>query len=233
MALVYINRVTAMNQILLTHINWRSIWLVVIMLAQKVWDDRPLRTSDFVRLLPDIDSKILRELEYQALTMLKYITGVKPSLYAKYYFELRQLYSDIMGSNPTVCGEWALEPLSNYLASKLDMKNQKLEENRLKMIARGGAGGSSAFSSSAVTPITPARGTSSTSTVAMGKEMKETSSTPGRSGLDEDGEEGSKFSHSDKKSSGGEHRSHGAGRYASSKSEGKYDSDDDDADWKK
>jgi hypothetical protein len=160
MALVYINRVTAMNQILLTNINWRAIWLVVIMLAQKVWDDRPLRTSDFVRLLPDIDSKILRELEFQTLTMLKYITGVKPSLYAKYYFELRQLYSDIMGSNPS-CGEWALEPLSNYLASKLDMKNQKLEENRLKMLARGGGvggGGSSAFSSSAVTPSTPTRG---------------------------------------------------------------------------
>lgn len=133
MALVYINRLTAMNQILLTYINWRSIWLVVIMLAQKVWDDRPLRTSDFVRILPDIDSKILRELEFQTLTMLKYITGVKPSLYAKYYFELRQLYSDISGSNPS-CGEWALEPLSNYLASKLDMKNQKLEENRIKML---------------------------------------------------------------------------------------------------
>lgn len=133
MALVYINRLTAMNQILLTYYNWRSIWLVVIMLAQKVWDDRPLRTSDFVRFLPDIDSKILRELEFQTLTMLKYITGVKPSLYAKYYFELRTLYSDILGSNPS-CGEWALEPLSNYLASKLDMKNQKLEENRLKMM---------------------------------------------------------------------------------------------------
>ena len=65
--------------------------------------------------------------------MLKYITGVKPSLYAKYYFELRQLYSDILGSNP-FCGEWALEPLSNYLTSKLDMKNQKIEENRLQML---------------------------------------------------------------------------------------------------
>jgi hypothetical protein len=143
MALVYINRLTAMNQILLTYHNWRSIWLVVIMLAQKVWDDRPLRTSDFVRLLPDIDSKILRELEFQTLTMLKYITGVKPSLYAKYYFELRTLYSDIMGSNPS-CGEWALEPLSNYLASKLDMKNQKLEETRLKMMQQQSKASSSA-----------------------------------------------------------------------------------------
>jgi hypothetical protein len=151
MALVYINRLTAMNQVILTQFNWRSIWLVVIMLAQKVWDDRPLRTSDFVRLLPDIDSKILRELEYQTLTMLKYITGVKPSLYAKYYFELRTLYSDIMGSNPS-CGEWALEPLSNYLASKLDMKNQKLEENRLKMMQQQHPRASAASSSSSSTP---------------------------------------------------------------------------------
>jgi hypothetical protein len=137
MALVYINRLTSMNQLLLTQGNWRTVWLVVIMLAQKVWDDQPLRTSGFAKLLPDLELRTLRELEYETLTMLKYITGVKPSLYAKYYFELRQLYSDIMGTNP-FCGEWALEPLSNYLTSKLDMKNAKLEENRLKMTQQQG-----------------------------------------------------------------------------------------------
>ena len=57
MALVYINRLTSMNQLLLTYLNWRSVWVVVIMLAQKVWDDKPLRTSGFAKLLPDIELK--------------------------------------------------------------------------------------------------------------------------------------------------------------------------------
>ncbi len=46
----------------------------------------------------------------QALNLIQFVTGVKPSLYAKYYFELRQLFSDIFGHDKRF--EWKLRPLS-------------------------------------------------------------------------------------------------------------------------
>ncbi|CAN0430124.1 unnamed protein product, partial [Phaeothamnion confervicola] len=44
-ALVYINRVIARTQLPLHDRNWRPIVLAVLILAQKVWDDRCLATS--------------------------------------------------------------------------------------------------------------------------------------------------------------------------------------------
>jgi hypothetical protein len=128
MALVYINRLTVAGKLPMSFDNWRSIWLVVIMIAQKVWDDRPIRTSGFARLL-NVNSKDLRNLEFKTLTMLQFVTGVRPSLYARYYFELRQLYADIVG--PLTTPAWA--PLSAFTKSKLRAKNEKCEEIRQKM----------------------------------------------------------------------------------------------------
>lgn len=128
MALVYINRLTGPGKLPVTVDNWRSIWLVAIMIAQKVWDDKPVRTSGFARLL-DVNSKDLRKLEFKTLTMLQFVTGVRPSLYARYYFELRQLFADIVG--PLTTPTW--EPLSALTKSKLKVKNEKCEEIRQKM----------------------------------------------------------------------------------------------------
>ena len=96
-ALVFINRITAVHTLPLTMLNWRSLWLVAIILAQKVWDDRPLKTSAFVHIIPAYTKKLLRDLELNALQLLQYLTNVKPSLYARYYFELRELFTEIMG----------------------------------------------------------------------------------------------------------------------------------------
>jgi len=137
MALVYINRLTSMNHMPLTVHNWRAIWLVTIMLAQKVWDDKPLRSSGFIMLLPTLELKDLRRMEYRTLHLMKFITGVKPSLYAKYYFELRQLYSDIAGR--ALAESW--EPLTDLTRSKLHHKDLKAEELRLKHLSHSSYGG--------------------------------------------------------------------------------------------
>ena len=139
MALVYMNRLTTITKLPLTYQNWRSVWLVVIMLAQKVWDDKPVRTSGFARLLPGVNAKLLRQLEFKTLSMMRFVTGVRPSLYARYYFELRQLYADIIG--PSSVPTW--EPLSDYTKSKLNAKNEMCEEMRLKQCA-GDAKGAAA-----------------------------------------------------------------------------------------
>lgn len=141
-ALVFINRITTTHGILLTMQNWRALWLVAVILAQKVWDDKPRRTSAFTAILPSFPRKTLRDMESKALELLDYLTSVKPSLYAKYYFELRQLFTEIMGFQQS---EWNLKPLSAVAAKKLEHKIQYSRE----YFGQGGGGGSSSSHTSA------------------------------------------------------------------------------------
>ena len=45
MAMIYVNRLTASSSMPLTMDNWRGVWISAIVVAQKFWDDRPLRSS--------------------------------------------------------------------------------------------------------------------------------------------------------------------------------------------
>lgn len=54
-----------------------------------------MKTSTFVKLVQGVTKKELREAEYICLSLLNFNTVVKPSLYAKYYFELRQLHAEV------------------------------------------------------------------------------------------------------------------------------------------
>eukprot|EP01041_Mallomonas_annulata_P001494 gene1494-2881_t len=97
-ALIYINRLSSSNNLIFTAINWRSIWLLCVVLAQKVFDDKPLRLSSFAQILPEFTPRILSGLERLTLELLNYDLGVTSTLYAKYYFELRGVFAEI--SNP-------------------------------------------------------------------------------------------------------------------------------------
>lgn len=99
-ALVYINRMTASIPMVVTQQNWRLLWVISIIIAQKMWDDYPMKTSNFASFLPGILRQTLLEAEVKALNLLQFNTGVVPSLYAKYYFELRQLYVEVVGGTP-------------------------------------------------------------------------------------------------------------------------------------
>ena len=75
-ALIYTNRMTSMGSMPLTMLNWRAIWAVSVILAQKMWDDTPLKTSAFVHILPSFSKQLLRSLELNALTILQFSTGL-------------------------------------------------------------------------------------------------------------------------------------------------------------
>jgi hypothetical protein len=116
-ALVYLNRMSSSNKLILTMTNWRCVWLTCIILAQKMWDDRPLKTSAFTQLVPPLEKINLRNFEAKALQLLDFSIGVKPALYVKYYFELRQLFISIIGFKES---DWQLAPLSIVKARRLD-----------------------------------------------------------------------------------------------------------------
>jgi len=103
-AFIYIKRMMD-SKCVLTMNNWRGMWLGAIILAQKVWDDASLRTSSFASILPGVTKHDLKALEVKIFKLLNYGTSVKPSIYARFYFELREIFKTITGelvqnSNP-------------------------------------------------------------------------------------------------------------------------------------
>jgi len=84
----------------LLHMNsWRGLWVGSIIVAQKIWDDIPLKTSSFKKLLPNVSKHDLNKLERNVLQLLAYSTCVKPSMYARIYFELNEIYNILSMSN--------------------------------------------------------------------------------------------------------------------------------------
>lgn len=120
LALIYINRMTGRNRMALTMKNWRGLWVAAIIIAQKVWDDQPLKTSSFVRILPNTTKEQLKHVEMSGFTFLDFNTTVRPSVYAKYYFELRQLFTEITGNNSRF--KWKMEPLTIAEARRLEYR---------------------------------------------------------------------------------------------------------------
>lgn len=146
LALVYLNRMNSTQRFALTMTNWRAVWLSCIIIAQKMWDDRPLKTSAFTVLVPPIQKVDLKNFEQKALSLLDYAVGVKPSVYVKYYFELRQLFTTIMGFNST---DWQLRPLTVVKSKRLEAIAGRIALSPfVKGAASGGPSGSGSSSSS-------------------------------------------------------------------------------------
>lgn len=92
---IYLKRMRA-ARVILTMENWRGMWLGSIILAQKVWDDSALRTSSFASVLPGVTKTQLKVLELKVFTLLNFSTHVKPSLYARAYYDIRTIFKTIL-----------------------------------------------------------------------------------------------------------------------------------------
>lgn len=92
---IYLKRMRA-ARVILTMENWRGMWLGSIILAQKVWDDSALRTSSFASVLPGVTKTQLKALELKVFTLLNFSTHVKPSLYARAYYDIRTIFKTIL-----------------------------------------------------------------------------------------------------------------------------------------
>lgn len=116
-ALIYINRMIATTSLPVSVHCWKQLLVSSISLAQKVWDDRSVSTSDVATVCPFYTRQQLRRFERGLLKLLKYNLGVKPSVYAQYFFELR-----------TVCErekneEMVLQPMTKLTADRLELRS--------------------------------------------------------------------------------------------------------------
>lgn len=58
--------------------------------------------------------------------LILYVLGVKPSLYAQYYFELRSLFFEIHGTSFDESSHWTLKPLSIIKARRLEDRSSNV-----------------------------------------------------------------------------------------------------------
>lgn len=89
-ALIYVHRLTGMAGITLHASNWKRVALGSIALASKVWDDQAVWNIDYCNILPAVKINDMNELERKFLLFIQFNVSVEPSLYAKYYFDLRK-----------------------------------------------------------------------------------------------------------------------------------------------
>ncbi|KAJ3218874.1 hypothetical protein HDU67_003829, partial [Dinochytrium kinnereticum] len=86
-----LSRMLTNTQVTLHTSNWARIVLGGLLLASKVWDDHAVWNIDFCQIFPDVDVADMNELERWYMSAIQYNVSVKASLYARYYFELRDL----------------------------------------------------------------------------------------------------------------------------------------------
>lgn len=127
-ALIYINRITTSNKMALTASNWRICWIVSIMVAQKVWSSKPLRSGNFSKIYPDIRKTFLKRAESSFVSLMQFNTRICPSLYARYYLDLNQLYKHLAEiykiEDISNLHDW--EPITQFTRSLLSHKFEKI-----------------------------------------------------------------------------------------------------------
>uniref|UniRef100_A0A3Q2D9E4 Cyclin Y-like 1 n=1 Tax=Cyprinodon variegatus TaxID=28743 RepID=A0A3Q2D9E4_CYPVA len=119
--LVYLERLLTYAELDICPANWKRIVLGAILLASKVWDDQAVWNVDYCQILKDITVEDMNEMERQFLELLQFNINVPASVYAKYYFDLRQLADDNNLNFP-------LEPLNNQRAQKLEAISRLCED---------------------------------------------------------------------------------------------------------
>lgn len=120
LALIYINRIARCHKMPITIRNWRGLWIACVIIAHKFWEDCHRKMSWFVTILPNTTKPQLRDLERRAFILLKCKTTVRPSEYAKYYFELRTLYVTLVG--PDRGCQFKMEPMTIAEARRLEYR---------------------------------------------------------------------------------------------------------------
>jgi len=91
------------------------------MIAQKVWDDSPMNSSDFSYIIAAISPQMILDWEMKVLTLLDWSVTIKPSTYSTYYFELRQLFFEIIGPRNSTTIDVKYKPIARkYLFNLIE-----------------------------------------------------------------------------------------------------------------
>ncbi|KAF8930595.1 hypothetical protein BGZ58_008160 [Dissophora ornata] len=89
--LIYVERLTELGNLSFHAINWRRLLLGALILSIKVWEDLAVFNSDVCAIFEGLSVKDVNALERFSMAKLQYNVSVKRSIYAAYYFRLRDV----------------------------------------------------------------------------------------------------------------------------------------------
>ena len=93
--LVYIEKLLLSTGILINKWNWRRLTLICLCLASKIWDDDSLENVHFPKVMRDVTNFEINKLEQIFLEFIDYKLVIKGGQYAKYYFIMRTLATEV------------------------------------------------------------------------------------------------------------------------------------------
>eukprot|EP00122_Pirum_gemmata_P005849 Pgem_evm1s5340 len=92
LALIYLERLIGYTEMTMTPQNWRRMAFGAILLAGKVWDDCTIFNQDYIDcLLSNVAVENINKLEKTFLKQIEFQVSCPPSLFGKYYFDLREM----------------------------------------------------------------------------------------------------------------------------------------------
>jgi len=118
-AVAYMDRLLVGTKMHFHERNWRLIIFTALLLAHKVWAEHAVWNEDFVKIFPGcwLTIEAVHRIEREFLKRINYNLNIKPSVYTKYYFELR--------SFANVTGDFPFLPMDKRNAVILEARSQQ------------------------------------------------------------------------------------------------------------
>jgi len=123
--LILLNKVTSASKICLTNKNWRSLWATCLLITQRNLEEYHFEKEDFSLIIPDFENRF-DSWEKFVLDTVKTIQYEK-SMYTLYYFELRQIFTEIIGPRLTSTIDVKYKPVRRQCIYNLKNKTVGLD----------------------------------------------------------------------------------------------------------
>jgi hypothetical protein len=96
-SVIYLSRFKESSHITLHACTWRPLFLTSLLLADKMWEDKPVRNSSLAKLFPVLSNSELNRMESEFLGEIRFNVGVKPDLFCSFCEKLlaEQVHQEI------------------------------------------------------------------------------------------------------------------------------------------
>jgi len=96
-SVIYLSRFKESSHITLHACTWRPLFLTSLLLADKMWEDKPVRNSSLAKLFPVLNNRELNRMESEFLGEIRFNVLVKPDLFCSFCEKLlaEQVHAEI------------------------------------------------------------------------------------------------------------------------------------------
>ncbi|CAK9001099.1 unnamed protein product, partial [Durusdinium trenchii] len=136
-SVIYLSRFKESSRITLHACTWRPLFLTSLLLADKMWEDKPVRNSSLAKLFPVLSNVELNRMESQFLDEIKFNVLVKPDLFCSFCEKLlaEQVHQEI--SRCVIQSEYAVTLQAECVDSiPAKVPNGKPQVNNTEKVAR-------------------------------------------------------------------------------------------------